>query len=256
MTGVDVDGTTLDADGVICATGRGSKLGDDVRAPGAGSACGFSYVARTYQARPDAPWPTWALSGSVYDGYRAMLFPHDNRTLSALIVLPTHDTELTQLRHADAFDQAAPLISQLAPWTNPEQFQPLTDPMTGGRLTNEYRGQLDESGHAGMPGVYFVGDAVCTTNSAAGRGVALGFQQAQALLATLGESDMRDTSQQLDAWCQDNIQPWYEDHVLWDAEVLRRYAGADIDPEGPSVPISSAPPRRPTRRFSPPPAPS
>src|SRR3954464_9062104 len=56
--GVVVDGVTVDADRVICCTGRGSTLGDDVRAPGTELACGFSYVARMYQARPGAPWPT------------------------------------------------------------------------------------------------------------------------------------------------------------------------------------------------------
>src|SRR3954453_12457173 len=78
VTGVVVDGSTLDADRVLCATGRGSTLGDDLRAPGSESACGFSYVARMYRARPGAPWPTWALSGRVYDGYQAMLFPQDD----------------------------------------------------------------------------------------------------------------------------------------------------------------------------------
>src|SRR4051812_32422872 len=156
VEGVVVDGSTVYADRVICATGRGSSLGDDVRAPGSESACGFSYVARMYRAQPGAPWPTWALSGRVYDGYQAMLFPHDDRTLSALVVLPSHDTELAVLRRTEAFDMAASLIPQLAPWTGPEGYQPITAPMTGGRLTNGYRGQLDESGQVRVAGVYFV----------------------------------------------------------------------------------------------------
>ena len=56
--------STLAADRVLCATGRGSSLGDELRAPGRESACGFSYVARVYRARTGAPWPTWALSGT------------------------------------------------------------------------------------------------------------------------------------------------------------------------------------------------
>lgn len=233
VSGVVVDGSTLDADRVICATGRGSSLGDDLRAPGSESSCGFSYVARMYRARPGAPWPTWALSGRVYDGYQAILFPQDDRTLSALVVLPTHDTELARLRRTDAFDVAVSLIPALAPWTDPAQYEPITEPMTGGRLTNGYRGQLDETGVVPLAGVSFVGDAVCTTNPAAGRGVSLDLQQAQALLAMLGETDARDTSQRFDAWCQEHVRPWYEDHLLWDAELLRRYAGADLDVEGP-----------------------
>lgn len=231
--GVVVDGSTLDADRVLCATGRGSSLGDDLREPGNESACGFSYVARMYQARPGAPWPTWALSGRVYDGYQAILFPHDDRTLSALVVLPSHDTELAELRATEKFELAASLIPQLAPWTDPDQYEPLGAPMTGGRLTNGYRGQLDESGHVPVPGVYYVGDAVCTTNPAAGRGVSLGLQQAQALLSVLDAADARDASEQFQAWCDEHIRPWYEDHVMWDAELLRRYARDDLDIHGP-----------------------
>jgi hypothetical protein len=84
-----------------------------------------------------------------------------------------------------------------------------------------------------VAGVHFVGDAVCTTNPSAGRGVSLGLQQAQALLAMLDEVDPRDTSQQFDAWCNEHIRPWYEDHVQWDAQLLRRFAGEDLDTEGP-----------------------
>jgi hypothetical protein len=169
----------------------------------------------------------------VYDGYQAILFPQDDRTLSALVVLPSHDTELAALRQVEAFDLAASLIPQLAPWTEPEQYEPITAPMTGGRLTNGYRGQLDETGDVRLAGVYFLGDAVCTTNPAAGRGVSLGLQQAQALLAMLAETDARETSVQFDAWCDEHVRPWYDDHLLWDAELLRRFAGEDLDVEGP-----------------------
>lgn len=233
VSGVTVDGATVEADRVICATGRGSSLGDNLRAPGSESACGVSYVARMYRAAPGAPWPTWALSGRVYNGYQAILFPHDDRTLSALIILPSHDSALALLRSDAAFDVAASMIPQLGPWTDPAQYVPITDPMTGGRLTNGYRGQLDDTGRVSLPGVHFVGDAVCTTNPAAGRGVSLGLQQAQALLSMLDQADQRDTAQQFDQWCQQNVKPWYEDHLLWDAELLRRYAGQDIDVQGP-----------------------
>ena len=233
VSGVVLDGASLEADRVICATGRGSSLGDGLRAPGTETACGFAYVARMYRGRAGAPWPTWALSGRGYDGYQAILFPHDHRTLTALIVHPAHDGELARVRDRAAFDVAASLIPQLAPWTDPARYDPMTEPMTGGRLTNGYRGQLDGNGDVALSGVFFVGDAVCTTNPAAGRGVSLGLQQAQALLGMLDEADPRDAGRRFDAWCDDHVRPWYEDHVLWDAELLRRYAGEPVDPDGP-----------------------
>lgn len=234
VTGVVVDGVTVDADRVICATGRGSRLGDELRAPGVEDSCGFSYVARMYRGRPEAEWPSWPLSGEVYAGYQAILFPHDDRTLSALIVRPSSDAALADLRHADAFEMAAALIPQLAPWTAPGSFDPITEVMAGGRLTNGWRGQLDEHGDVPVAGVHFVGDAVCTTNPSTGRGVSLGLQQGQALLRFLeSDVDPREVAKQLDAWCLERIKPWYDDHVFGDAALLRRLAGEDVDVEGP-----------------------
>ena len=229
VTGVVVDGALVQAGRVVCATGRGSSLGDDLRAPGQEDACGFSYVARMYRARRGADWPTWPLSGQLYDGYQAILFPQDDRTLSALIVRPTADSGLMRLRGTAAFDTATGLIPQLSPWTDTSSFEPITAPMSGGRLTNGYRGQLDQGGRVSAAGVHFVGDAVCTTNPAAGRGVTLGLRQAQALLGLLVlEPDARDVAEGFDAWCTENVKPWYDDHVFWDADLLRRFAGQDV----------------------------
>ena len=127
----------------------------------------------------------------------------------------------------------APLIPRLAPWVDSARFEPITGVMAGAGLTNTYRGQLDEQGRPVAAGVFFAGDAVCTTNPAAGRGVSLGLRQAGALLAALAQrdADPQDAAERFDAWCTANIRPWYEDHVYWDATLLRRLAGEDIDTE-------------------------
>jgi hypothetical protein len=44
--------------------------------------------------------------------------------------------------------------------------------------------------------------------------------------------DGEDVSERFEQWCQDNVRPWYEDHVFWDATLLRRMAGEDVDVEG------------------------
>lgn len=82
-------------------------------------------------------------------------------------------------------------------------------------------------------GVFFAGDTVSTTNPTAGRGISLGLRQAGALLAALAQrdADPQDTAERFDAWCVANIRPWYEDHAYWDATLLRRLAGEDIDTE-------------------------
>jgi hypothetical protein len=170
---------------------------------------------------------------SLYRGYLAMVFPQDDSTLSALIVHPTGDRTLAPLRLGQRFDAAASLIPQLAPWTDPARFEPITDVMAGGGLTNTYRGQLGEHGRAAIPGLFFAGDAVCTTYPAAGRGVSLGLRQAQALTGLLADrrADPQDVAGQFDAWCAANIRPWYEDHRHADAAMLHRMGGGDVDIE-------------------------
>jgi len=232
LSGVIVDGQTVDADLVIAATGRASRFAGDARAPAEGGACGFSYVARMYRARPGTELASGGIPmASLYRGYLAMVFPQDAHTLSALIVRPTADDALAALRHAHCFDAAARLIPQLAPWTDPGRFEPITGVMAGGGLTNTYRGQLDEHGRVAIPGLFFAGDAVCTTYPAAGRGVSLGLRQAQTLtgLLTGRRADPRDVAEGFDAWCTANIRPWYDDHRHVDAAMLHRMGGGDID---------------------------
>ena len=82
-----------------------------------------------------------------------------------------------------------------------------------------------------VDGRVFVGDAVCTTNPAAGRGVTTSLLQARELLRLLdGDSrDFSSTALAFDAWCADNVRPWFEDHVYWDADAARRWDGGDVD---------------------------
>jgi 2-polyprenyl-6-methoxyphenol hydroxylase-like FAD-dependent oxidoreductase len=259
VTGVVVDGQTVDADLVIVAAGRASRFADETRPRGEGGACGFSYIARMYRARPGAEVPDSGLPmSSLYRGYLAMVFPQDDRTLSTLIVRASTDDTLARLRHNECFDDLAPHIPQLAPWVDPARFEPITDVMAGGGLTNTYRGQSGVNGRPAIAGVFFAGDAVCTTNPAAGRGVSLGLRQAYALTSMLAApgADLAGVAQQFNEWCTSNIRPWYEDHVFWDATLLRRFHGEDIDLQAASRPTSSAPPRRKTLPSGPPPDPT
>jgi 2-polyprenyl-6-methoxyphenol hydroxylase-like FAD-dependent oxidoreductase len=233
VTGVDVDGVNVEAEVVIVAAGRAGRIGDEYRVPGEGGACGFSYAARMYRAREGTEPPASALPmNALYDGYLAMVFPQDDRTLSALIVRPSSSDRLARLRHEDAFAAAAREIPLLAQWTDAERFDPISSVLAGSGLTNMYRGQTEA--RAGATGLFFVGDTVCTTNPAAGRGVSLGLRQAAELLRLLhgGSTDYRGVCEEFDLWCTINIRPWYEDHVYWDATLLARLRGEDIDVDG------------------------
>ena len=230
VVGVVVDGSTFEADRVVVASGRTSRFADDLRPPATSSPCGVSYVSRMYQALPGVePLQSWVPLGAQYDGYLTIVFPQDAGTLSVLVVRPSDDADWDALWDDEVFGAVAAQIPNLAPWTDPERFTPITPVMRGGTLINSYRGQ----GHP-PAGVLFVGDAVCTTNPSAGRGVSTGLLQAAALLEALVEhDDDRAASSAFDAWCEQQIRPWYDDHVVDDAYLLRRYRGELVGPDDP-----------------------
>ncbi len=230
-TGLIVDGARVHADAVVWAGGRASRLEGDGRAPAEGGDCGFAYVSRMYRARPGVKVPhTGVPMTQLFPGYQAMLFPQDADTVCALVVRRSEDLALAELRHTPCFDAATAAIPLLAPWTAPEQFVPLTPPKPGVALHNSYRGQLDADGQVPLPGLIFVGDAVSTTNPAAGRGVALGLQQAQALVGMFAETtDLEEVALRFDNWCARQVRPWFADHVYWDQTLRVRFTGQDLN---------------------------
>lgn len=232
--GLRVDGQRLDADVVVDASGRAGRLSRGLRGPALGGDCGVAYVSRQYRLRPGAEFPTMAfplLEAAFYPGYAAIAFPHDDRVLSVVVQRGSDDRELTALREQAAFDAVAAAVPLLAAWTDPARAEPLTPVLPGARLLNSWCGQLDAAGAVPLPGLLFLGDAVCTTNPAAGRGVATGLMQARRLVALLDEdgADPESCSRAFDAWCTARIKPWFDDHVDCDAGLAARWAGADVD---------------------------
>jgi hypothetical protein len=172
---------------------------------------------------------------AFYPGYGVIAFPHDDGVFSALILRPGTDRSFAGLREVAVFEAAAAAVPLLATWTDPERAVPITGVLPGGRLYNSYCGQLDENGAVPLPGLVFVGDAVCTTNPSAGRGVTTSLLQVRALLALLEQdaADPESSTRAFDAWCTGNIRPWFEDHVVCDDGLAARWAGADVDLDRP-----------------------
>jgi hypothetical protein len=228
-----VGGGQVDADLIIDASGRAGRLTRTLRAPGEGGDCGIAYVSRQYQMRPGAPGgPVNAPFGVIetYPGYLVAVLLHDNRILSALIARASTDRQLAALRARAAFEAAAEAIPALAAWTDPGRSRPITPVLPGGRLYNSYRGQLDDTGRVALDGLIYAGDAVCTTNPAAGRGVTTSLLQAQ-LIGLLEEHgrDFTSCSLAFDHWCAGHIKPWFDGHVHWDTDLIRRWSGHDVD---------------------------
>ena len=234
VSGVRAGGHLVDADLVIDAGGRAGRLTRALRRPAEGGDCGIAYVSRQYKMRPGAAAGPVNMPFGVmvtYPGYLVAVFIHDNGILSALIARASADRQLAALRARPAFEAAARAIPAMAAWTDPGQARPITPVLPGGRLYNSYRGQLDDAGHVALDGLVYAGDSVCTTNPAAGRGVTTSLLQARQLISLLGEHgrDFTSCSLAFDDWCAGHIRPWFEDHVYWDADLVRRWSGQNID---------------------------
>jgi hypothetical protein len=224
----------LDADLVIDAGGRASRATRALRGSAEGGDCGIAYVSRQYQMLPGAEHgPINAPFGVIepYPGYQVAVFIHDNRILSCLIARASTDRRLAALRTEAAFEAAARAVPVLAAWTDPGRSRPMTPVLPGGRLYNSYRGQVNDAGRIALDGLIYAGDAVCTTNPAAGRGVTTSLLQARELIRLLEVHgrDFTSCSLAFDQWCARNIKPWFDDHVRWDADLIRRWSGQDVD---------------------------
>jgi 2-polyprenyl-6-methoxyphenol hydroxylase-like FAD-dependent oxidoreductase len=207
VTGLVVDGGRLDADLVIGASGRAGRAADAVRArSGVGGLCGMAYVDRQYRLHDGVePGPmanplAWQAD---FDGYQTIVFLHERGHFSVLLVRPTADAALKDLRHEVAFEAACRAIPGLAEWTAPARARPVTGVLPGGPLRNAYRGQRGVDGRLAVPGLVSVGDAVATTTPTFGRGLATTFLQCRHLLDLFDSgADPHLVGEPFDIWCQ------------------------------------------------------
>jgi 2-polyprenyl-6-methoxyphenol hydroxylase-like FAD-dependent oxidoreductase len=225
VRGVTVDGRGFSADLVVDASGRG--LPSAAGPTELDGECGISYAGRAYRLHEGAdrgPLSTPISWGGNFDGYQAIVFPHEDRHFSVVIVRASTDHALRRLRHPHAFDAAARAIPALHEWTRPERAAPSSAVLLGGRPRNTYRAQRN------VPGLVAIGDAVATTTPTAGRGVALGSMQIRALLGLVDAgADLQRIAEPFGAWCATQIRPWVEEHLARDDEAVRRLSGGDID---------------------------
>ena len=245
--GISVDGSDVEADLVVDASGRSGRVNRHLRGPGVGGECGIAYVDRTYRLRPGVPVPpmTNALAWQGnYVGFMVLVFLHERGIFSALIIRSTANRDLVGLKHTRAFEAASAAIPGLATWTAPDVAEPLTGVLPGGPLLNVFRGQRGPSGGLALPGLVFVGDSVCTTTPIFGRGVTTSLAQVAELLRLVDEHgcDVESVGESLDDWDRAQMRPWVEDHIMMDHAQARRWAGDDVDLVGrlPSDVIMSA----------------
>ena len=234
VEGLVVDGSLLDADLVVDASGRSGRAVDELRAPAAlGGPCGMAYVDRQYRLLDPAergPLTNPLAWQADLDGWQVLVFPHEQGHFSVVLIRPTADAALKDLRDAAAFEAVCRSVPGLAAWTDPERAEPVTDVLPGGPLRNAYRGQRTRAGRPYLPGLVSVGDSVATTTPIFGRGVTTTFLQIRQLLALLdGGWEPATVAEPFDAWCEETMRPWVTDHVAMDADSVRRWEGGDVD---------------------------
>ena len=237
VVGARVDGSLVEADLVVDASGRAGRLGRSSAQggdPELDGDCGLAYVDRTYRLRPGAePGPMVSPIAYMadFDGYQCLVFLHEAGHFSVVLVRPTADAALKALRFEAAFEAACRAIPALAEWTQPDRAQPTSAVLVGGALRNVYRRQV------GTPGLVAVGDSVATTTPTRGRGIAMACMQVTALLALLDEgADPATVAEPFGAWCDHAIEPWVADHIAIDGGMVRRWQGEDLDL---SIPLTS-----------------
>jgi 2-polyprenyl-6-methoxyphenol hydroxylase-like FAD-dependent oxidoreductase len=236
VTGACVDGSFVEAELVVDASGRAGRLRSSASSARGGDPdldgdCGLAYVDRTYRLRTGAdPGPLMSPIANVaeLDGYQSLVFLHEAGHFSVVLVRPTDDAALKALRHETAFEAACRAIPALCEWTDPARAHPTSAVLVGGALRNVYRRQR------GIPGLVAVGDSVATTTPTRGRGIAMACMQVTALVALLDQgADPSTVAEPFGAWCDRHIEPWVADHIAIDGRTIRRWQGEDLDPDGP-----------------------
>jgi len=225
VVGARVDGALVAADLVVDAAGRSGRL--DRTPTLVGGDTGIAYVNRTYRLRRGAdrgPMSSPIAWFGSYDGYAVIVFPHEGGHFSVVVVRPTADPVLRELRHDDAFDAACRAIPALAEWTDPNRSVPTSGATAGGALRNTYHPQRL------VPGLVAVGDAVTTTAPTAGRGVAMSYLQVEELLRLVDAGVGPDgLAEPFEVWSRREMLPWVLDHVAVDESAARRWQGHDVD---------------------------
>ena len=188
----------------------------------------MAYVDRSYRLHPGAePGPVSNLIGwfGSFDGYQVLVFPQERGCFSVVLVRPTADAALKQLRHQDAFEAACRAIPALAAWTDPQRSRPESR-----RAGRRGAAQRLPAASAMVPGLVAVGDAVSTTTPTAGRGVAMAQHAGRRAARPPRRGSRAGTvAEPFGAWCDEQIQPWVADHIANDDRRGGALAGAELD---------------------------
>ena len=185
--------TTLVADLVVDATGKGGFIFDQLVEAGAhvreeNEGAGILYFTRHYRLNPGQAEPARnenpPASGDL--GYLKFgVFPGDNGNFSITIALPEIELELRKsILDPEIFHQITLQLPGLYPWTNDVRSEPTSKVFGMGDLISRWR-DLVIDGKPATKGYFALGDTLVRTNPLYGSGCSFAAVSAEALRNTL-----------------------------------------------------------------------
>lgn len=225
VTGVRLDsGETLQADLVVDAMGRGSRLPRWLSDANVGPLheesedSGFVYYGRYFRsADGTTPQPIGPLLAPM-GTFSILTLPADNGTWAVALVASSGDQALKRMRDPDLWSavmQACPLHAH---WL---QGEPIGDLEAMGGTIDRYRRPIAD-GRPLLTGIALLGDAWACTNPSLGRGISLGLLHTKCLREVV-RSHLDDPLEFAEAWdavTEANLTPWYRETVAEDRDRL------------------------------------
>ena len=233
-------GGSIDADLVVCATGRRAALNDwvkeltDVELHEDVDDTGIVYFSRFYRLNDGASMPPRSgLIGGDLGYLKYGVFIGDNRTFSITLATPTDDDVLRRVvDDEENFERVAGAMTVSAEYVD-GRATPLTGVHKMAGLVNRWCNWVGD-GVPALIGVHPVGDALVCTNPLYGRGCSTGFWHAHLLAEAIDAHPGDPVAQALahDAATRAHIRPWYKASVAQDTEA-RRVAAAILAGDNP-----------------------
>jgi 2-polyprenyl-6-methoxyphenol hydroxylase-like FAD-dependent oxidoreductase len=246
VSGVQVrtaDGTeTWDADLVVDASGRRSRVGSWLAALGAAPVeeesedCGIFYCSRFYRLRSGASPPeNQGVVGADLGYMKFGIFPGDGGIFSITLAAPVDDDPMRALLREGPFEAAARALPATRDWIDPARAEPVTPVRAMAKLRNRRR-RFVRDGEPLALALHVVGDAAVCTNPLYGRGCALAFVHVFALADVLREHDRdaRAAALAFDAATRRELGPWYKAARDQDREA-REIAAEQARGDGPAT---------------------
>lgn len=249
ITGVRTqNGEVVDADLVVDASGRSTRLGTWLGALGGqrpreeSEACGVVYYSRYFRYRGDVRLstrisPLGPRGDLGYMGFAT--FPGDNDTWAMTFNAPAWRPEFHALRDEETHFAAARSIPALSEAIAPENSDPITEVLPMGGLRNVSRELMVDDAPVAL-GVVAIGDALAHTNPAYAWGLSLGLEQAFGLAALVDEwgADVDALVRAFDRTYGEHARACYRvsrDTDLARVRVWRGEAKTPTTPDGPEL---------------------